>query len=954
MLKLFSISIFAVLLSSTLVAQISSGKLAGQIVDADTGEPLIGSNVVILNTSLGAACDIKGNYFILNITPGTYDVQISFVGYSSKLIKDVRVVGGITYELDENLSPGIDLDEIVVTDEKFFEKNSTNTVKVIDSETIARLPLRGVTNIISTQAGVVKRDGAGGAFENAERDEGGSSGPAGNEGINVRGGRAGEVVYIVDNIIQNDQMFGTNQSQVSNAAIDQISFQVGGFEAKYGQAQSGIVNVTTKSGSPKYNLFGDMLTSSFTDDYGYNLYTATVGGPIIPGNKDMTFFLSAERGWFKDGEPSANPIVFESIGYESSTKENNQDAVWRFSAKTFFNLGSGFNLHVGANYNNYKLRLYDYNFAKNNSQHNPIQLKDNRGINVKLSQNISANSFWNFIAGYQRYTREEGDGVFFDDWEAYGDTLLNPYIPSQGNQKQLREDDAGIFTQYGYTSSIYRRTDNDKFTGDFNFTSQIGDHLVEAGIGINYGTLRYYSIQPIHLAENNADYINSRGDTVYAKSKEDRYDRARIYRYGFDLYGVKNGTAGEQLDAKNPLLGYLYLQDRFELEDIILNLGLRVDYFDSQTDIIKDPANPYSGGSDPDDYDPGDFKRKDSELLFSPRIGIGFPVTETTVFHAQYGRFVQTPSLWDLYPVQRQLDFLKQGDVEWLATGYIESEITTQYEVGFRQVIGNVASLNITAFYKNTKDLANDRVQYFYNEPGGQRFQYTTPMNKSFGTIKGLAFSLNVSRTSYMSLSLDYTYSIAEGTGSSTESDFGPKYLTVNNYPKVITPLDFDQRHTLVFILDIYVPKGNLGWAEMLGASFIISSASGRPYSPLESQNITGDSGDPTGYINSKFGPNTFRVDFKLEKSFQIGRSILITPYVWIENLFDNVNEVRVWESTGSAYTTNYLTTDEGKKVSRGNGSDWTNDYKSLERDPSNFGIPRLIRLGLKVNFTSQ
>ena len=65
-----------------------------------------------------------------------------------------------------------------------------------------------------------------------------------------------------------------------------------------------------------------------------------------------------------------------------------------------------------------------------------------------------------------------------------------------------------------------------------------------------------------------------------------------VHRYGFDLYGVKNGTAGEQLDAHNPLLGYFYLQDRFELEDVVLNLGLRVDYFDAQTDIIADPEHP--------------------------------------------------------------------------------------------------------------------------------------------------------------------------------------------------------------------------------------------------------------------------------------------------------------------------------------------------------------------------
>jgi hypothetical protein len=940
----FSIFLFiSVFLSSSLFAQSGAGKLAGKITDADTEEALIGANIVILNTSLGAACDIDGNYYILNITPGTYDVQVSFVGYSSKIIKDIRIIPGVTYELNTTLSPGIAMEEIVVTDEKFFEEKSTNTVKVVDSDQIARLPVRGVENFASLQAGVVKSDGSGGA--------------AGNATINVRGGRGNEVVYVVDGIVQNDQMYGSNQSQISNAAIDQISFQVGGYEAKYGQAQSGIVNVTTKSGSPKYTVFGDALTSSFTDNYGYNVYTIAVGGPIIPGNKNHTFFLSGERGWYKDGEPSANGISFGSTGYYSDYKENNTDAVWRFSGRTNFNLGSGFNLQIGGNYNDWNSRTFIYDYAKNNSVHNPILLKDNLALNTKLSQNIGASSFWNLVVGYQRYTQEQGDGVFFDDLEAYGDTALNPWIPSQADQAGLALDDDGIFPEFGRVNDYYRKIDNDKFTADFNFTSQLDKHLFEAGAGLTIGTQRYYSINPVGLAFNNADYISSTGDTIYAKSKEERYEIANPYRYGFDLYGEKGGSVGTDLPEQKPFLGYAYLQDRFELEDIVLNLGLRMDYFDSKASVIADPENPYSGGSDPKDYDPGDFVTKDAELHLSPRIGIGFPVTESTVFHAQYGSFVQVPRLIDLYSFQRRLDLLKQTSNLTVTNGYIESEVTTQYEIGFRQVIGSAAAVNITAFYKNTQGLANQGVQKYYREPGGEELLYYSPTNQDFGTVKGFAFSLDVSRTNYISLSLDYTFSISEGTGSSTNSSFVAAFRNNNaEVPKVIAPLDFDQNHTGVLILDFFVPKGELGWAEMLGANFVVSFSSGRPYTPLETQNLIQGStnwGDTKGYVNSAYGPGSFRVDFKIEKSFPLGSTTLITPYLWVENLFATVNVTDVWRSTGSAYTTDFLSTEEGKKLSAQNGDRWVEDYLSLERDPGNFGIPRLIRLGLKVNFAS-
>ncbi len=287
-------------LASSAFAQSGVGKMSGKIIDADTQEELIGANIIILSTNLGAATDIEGNYFILNITPGTYDVKVSYVGYAAKTIQEVRIVANITYELNIELSTDFTLPDIVVEGKKFFEEKSTNTVKVIDSDQIARLPVKGVTNIVGLQSGVVIQEGSGGVDGNAT--------------VNVRGGRSSEVLYIVDGVPQTNVFNGANRSQVSDNAIDQVSFQVGGYEAKYGQAQSGIVNITTKSGQSNYNVFADVISSQFTDDYGYNLYTLNLSGPIIPGNPDHTMFLSGERGWNQDSNPVAIDRTFESIG----------------------------------------------------------------------------------------------------------------------------------------------------------------------------------------------------------------------------------------------------------------------------------------------------------------------------------------------------------------------------------------------------------------------------------------------------------------------------------------------------------------------------------------------------------------------------------------------------------------------------------------------------------------
>lgn len=931
-LNTFSIiTIFFLLIYSVTFAQSGAGKLAGKITDAVTGEALIGANVVLVNTSQGAAADINGEYFILNITPGTYSVRISFVGYQPQTFTDVRIVSGITYELNAKLTSGLNLDEIVVTSDKFFEEKSTNTTKVIDSDDIARLPVKGVARHASLQSGVVMADGSGGADGNAT--------------INVRGGRGGEVLYIVDGIPQNDAFTGNNYSQVSDAAIEQISFQIGGYEAKFGQAQSGIINVTTKSGNPNFNLYLDGQTSEFTDDYGYNLYTGTFSGPFVPGNGEHTFFLSAERGYFADANPSALGVKFESINYESPTLPDNESDIWRFSGRTKHYLGD-FTVTLGANLNFRNYRGYVHTYSKANSQHNTKNEQFNQSYSVKVSQNIDRNSFWNLTAGFKENYDESGDGVFFDNVEAYGDSAANAALGvtlPNGNGSRVVFDEFGMFAAPGRVYDDYDKFKTQTINTDLDFTSQVDAHLLEIGGGFNYHTVRSYRIaNPISLASNNIRNL----------PEEEKYAQVRPEYYGYSILGDEEEGSGFTA-AKHPLSFYGYIQDRFELEDLVINVGVRMDYFDSDTDVLKDSKLPYAFG-DPGNYDAADFKPKATEFYVSPRIGLGFPVTETTVFHTQYGIFIQQPSLDQIFEGFEVLRNLITDNAQTVNNGYAESQKTTQYEIGFRQVLGDIAALNLTAFYKNTKGLVNVQTVKFQRVEGGELLEYYAPSNSDFGTIKGLAFSLDVSRMQYLSLGIDYTYSIAEGTGSSTNSSFTASFRnTSNEVPKVIAPLDFDQRHTGIVNLDFYVPKGDLGLLEMTSANVLFSFASGRPYTPLVTQNLvagTTNYGDTKGYVNSTFGPGTFRVDLKLEKSFEFA-GFRLSPYLWVENLFDVVNEVTVYRTTGNAYSTDYLNTDEAKLLIQANGEKWAQDYKSLELNPTNFGIPRLIKLGVKVNF---
>ncbi|MBS4029773.1 MAG: carboxypeptidase-like regulatory domain-containing protein [Ignavibacteriales bacterium] len=923
-------------------AQSAVGKLQGKITDSETGEALIGATILIQSTQSGAATNLDGEYAILNIPPGNYTVRVSYLGYQTQVVEGVRVVSGITKDLDVKLkATGVEVGEVVVTaDRPLFEAKSTHTVKVYDTKEVSQIPVRGVERVVSLQAGVVSAEGSGGVD--------------GNSTVNIRGGRGTEVLYIVDGVPQNSTLTGENRSQVSDRAIEQISFEVGGYEAKYGQAQSGIVNITTRSGSPKYSVYGEAVTSSFTDDFGYNQYTATLSGPIVPENARHTVFLSAERGFFADADPSAVGLNIPSIGVNSTSLPNNSSQVWRYTGKTFHNLDF-LTARFSVNINQRKGREYTHSYAKWNSHHSPRFEDNNTSMSLRLSKDFSTSTFFNLNVGYKQFSRERGDGYWFDNILAYGDTSLNPEIRLQGTNIGRDDSKSGVFFDKGRVFNSYQKQASNTLTFDADFFSQQDEHLLEIGGGAWMDKIRYLSFGPLGL-----------GIDKGTKSIDARFRERNPFTYGYwiDNNGEFRETDEDEIDdstgynigPRSPLIAYGYIQDRYELKDLVLNIGVRLDYLDSKADVLRDEALPFGFG-DPSKYDAADFKKVPAEVFVSPRIGFGFPVTASTVFHAQWGKFIQNPRLLDLYTTPFDLQDLIRDNNLPVNTGHVSPERTTQYEVGFRQVLGdNNAALNLTAFYKNTQQLTNTTTRFYQRQLGGQTLRYYGPSNFDFGTVKGLAFSLDIRRMSYFTTSVNYTISVSEGTGSSTSSSTTATFRNADGeVPIVIAPLDFDQRHTGTINVGFVTGKNELGVLENVSMNVLASFNSGRPYTPLETQDLLAGSsnyGDTKGYVNSAYGPGNFLVNLKLEKSFSY-ENFSIVPYLWVENVFDADNVVDVYRSTGSPYTTGWLQSAPGQAAmqSSPNPDDFASDFKAFERDPANFGIPRQIRLGLKIGF---
>lgn len=254
----------------------TTGKLAGTIKDAQTGEPLVGANVIIEGTNFGAATNVNGEYVILNISPGRYNVKFSFIGYETTLMQDVSITVDQTTILQITLNPQtIQVDEVIVTARTpLIQKDVTSSISVITREEIEALPVATFTELLSLQAGVT---GSG-------------------SNLHVRGGRTNEVAYMIDGTLVDDPLLGGLATNINNDAIQEMSLLSGTFNAEYGDALSGVVNIVTRDGTDKFSAKLEARTSEFGvdrySDLHENRVNGSISGPIV--SPEYNFFISAE------------------------------------------------------------------------------------------------------------------------------------------------------------------------------------------------------------------------------------------------------------------------------------------------------------------------------------------------------------------------------------------------------------------------------------------------------------------------------------------------------------------------------------------------------------------------------------------------------------------------------------------------------------------------------------
>jgi len=217
--------------ATSLTYSSTDGILEGRVLNKETKEPLVGVTIAILGTTQGTATDVDGNFHINNLEAGTYDIRISNVGFQPQVYKAVAVRVGLRTRISIELLPSaVELAEVEVTAERpLIEKDVTSTNFSIGSSQLEKLPVRSVQDIITLFPSVTA------------------------EG-NVRGGKTTEVVYLVDGLPLQDVIGGGVGSSLPKSSITEFSIQSGGFDAEYGNALSGVVNIITRRGGNKHSL----------------------------------------------------------------------------------------------------------------------------------------------------------------------------------------------------------------------------------------------------------------------------------------------------------------------------------------------------------------------------------------------------------------------------------------------------------------------------------------------------------------------------------------------------------------------------------------------------------------------------------------------------------------------------------------------------------------------------
>lgn len=790
--------------------QAQTGKISGIVKDATTGEPLISASVMIQGSNSGAASNLDGYYSILNVPPGTYTIKASMIGYTSSVLRNIRVNINQTFELNISLKEeSIQAQEvIVVATPPVVQKDVSNSVVNVDAGDFENLPVANVTAIVGLQAGVV-----GGEF---------------------RGGSTNETGYMLNGMVMRDERDNTPFTGISFTSVEEIQIQTGGFNAEYGNIRSGLVNVVTKEGK--------------NDLYSINIFTRMRPA----GNK-----------YFGDGASSVNsywirPYVDDAVAWTGTNngawdpytlKQYPSFEGWNSISQKLLSDNNPANdltpegaqrLFLFQHRKDLRILKPDYDFDM--SVAGPIPYGKELGNLRFLLSFRASRSMYIIPLATDSYTDYTGNIKLTTDLTSTQKLTIEGLMSESDGTAANRDGSPGLFTTssgianglyysrttYGDTrifstdywapSIIKRRMLGSKYTNVISNNSFLegvlsifqSQYFTYPGRARNnelvyeYAPGMYTDEAPFGFEDSSATGIGSNMRMGVGMSNARDTSKVTTYNVRFDYTNqidkynnlkagiefnitdnfINYGSYDKYLPSNNsntkwhtkPIRGGIYFQDKIEFEGMIANIGLRLDYSDPNNDwyVLSNPYDKSLSAKNASSIDA--ILAKDAatpRINVSPRLGVAFPITETSKLYFNYGFFRQIPTPENLYRVR--LDTYT-GRIDRLSDPNLPLQKTIAYELGYEQGLFDEYLVRMAGYYKNVSEQQRS-VHYISKD---NSIDYYIPKNDSYADIRGVEFTITKNRGNWVQGTANYTYQLETSGNFNYSTYYENKQLMLN------------------------------------------------------------------------------------------------------------------------------------------------------------------------------
>ncbi len=825
------------------------GRITGRVIDKETGEPLIGADVIIEGSELGAATDENGEFVILYVPAGTYRVTASYISYDPYTYKNVVVNTDQTTALNFKLTPTvITVKGVTVEAEReIIVRDQVHTRRSVTAKEMERLPVTTINQVITLQAGVVQSG----------------------LGTHIRGGRGNEVAYFVDGIITKVPNTGYQSARISPNAVEEVDVETGGFDAEYGDALSGVVNIVTKEGGPKFAGNFRYLTDevfSAVDawknklNYGYNLYNLSLGGPV-PKLPRFRYFLSGE-------------LMLTDSWVEAYYRVPSPRMDYRSQAKFSYHLPNAKGKITLSAHNSREQFVYWRSGNLKYFNHMPMSRIKNSILSATFNYMLTAQTLVSVKGGWTHYNRAYGNRdyawedstgrAWYEDYRFCAEHLIPLLLDDATPDSMIRHIVIDSMMQYHtqYTNRGVAALRNNPY-GVEGMYYTYGDYRV----------WRYWWNQNLQVR---ADISHSVG-------------KIHEFKSGFDVIQYRMKFFDNNLPwVSNPFWDYYdrspiqlagYIQDKMDFEGLIARVGFRFDYFDPKAFTFKKPSDFLN---DTLVNAPGSYK-------ISPRLGFSLPVTDRMKFRFDYGHYFQLPALDNMYSstdtsVIRAL--ISRGNAV-IGNVFIKPQKTVKYEFGMEDQLTDDMAFSFSAYFKDIYDLSQIR------EVIALPTSYFQFKNVDYGNVKGFEFTLSKRMSNMWALGITYTLQFAKGTAAYASEWYYDNYYYGVEPPVIDYWLDFDERHIVNANFDLSLPEDFFFIPlQNLNSSWVFSFHSGHPYTPEDLR------GNRLGDENSARMPGYWNVDWSFSRLIKLG-PLNLTLESMIYNLFNTDQVIDVYSTTG-------------------------------------------------------